>query len=106
MHAPEEYRRLRSYEGGFLLSEVLLADGSLDLSRAVAMIREHRPNIRFSLEMMTRDPLKVPCLSDNYWITFPDRNGLYLARTVRFVNEHRSPQPFCPASRSFRTKKQ
>jgi sugar phosphate isomerase/epimerase len=81
------------YEDGFLLSEVLLSDGYLDLSRAVAMIREHRPNVHFSLEMITRDPLKVPCLTDNYWITFPDRNGLYLARTVRFVNEHRSPRP-------------
>ena len=78
---------------GFLLSEVVLGDGYLDLKQAVATIREHRPNARFSLEMITRDPLQVPCLEDKYWITFPDRNGLYLARTLRFVNEHRSPQP-------------
>ncbi|MBV9500949.1 MAG: sugar phosphate isomerase/epimerase [Acidobacteriaceae bacterium] len=81
------------YQDGFLLSEVLLGDGYLDLNQAVATIRQHRPKVRFSLEMITRDPLEVPCLNDDYWITFPDRNGLYLARTLRFVNEHHSSQP-------------
>ena len=37
--------------------------------------------------MITRDPLKVPCLTDKYWITFPDRNGLFLARTLSMVNK-------------------
>jgi sugar phosphate isomerase/epimerase len=81
------------YEDGFLLSEVLLGDGYLDLPKAVSAIRQHRPEAHFSLEMITRDPLKVPCLSDNYWITFPDRNGIYLARTLKFVDTHRSPRP-------------
>jgi hypothetical protein len=43
--------------------------------------------------MITRDPLKVPCFTDKYWATFPDRNGLALARTMRFVNTHKSAQP-------------
>jgi hypothetical protein len=38
--------------------------------------------------MITRDPLKVPCLTDAYWATFPERNGLYLARALRMVHEH------------------
>ena len=35
----------------------------------------------------TRDPLEVPCLTDKYWITFPERNGLYLARTLTMVEK-------------------
>lgn len=81
------------YEDGFLLSEVLLGDGFLDLKRIVSTIREHRPNTRFSLEMITRDPLKVPCMTDHYWVTFPDRNGIYLARTFRLVEKNRAQHP-------------
>jgi sugar phosphate isomerase/epimerase len=73
-------------DNGFLLSEVLLGDGYLDLPRA-------RPKAHLLLEMITRDPLKVPCLTDKYWVTFPDRNGLYLARTLRFVASHKPVQP-------------
>jgi hypothetical protein len=40
--------------------------------------------------MITRDPLPVPCLGDKYWASFPDRNGLYLARTLRFVATHKA----------------
>ena len=76
---------------GFLLSEVLLGTGYIDLPRALSLVRRSRPDANFSLEMITRDPLKVPCLEDSYWVTFPDRNGLFLARTLRFVNQH---QPF------------
>jgi hypothetical protein len=43
--------------------------------------------------MITRDPLKVPCLTDKYWATFPGRHGLTLARTLRFVNSHKSVKP-------------
>jgi len=39
------------------------------------------------LEMITRDPLKVPCLTDKYWAALPERNGLYLAKTLRLVAE-------------------
>jgi hypothetical protein len=45
--------------------------------------------------MITRDPLKVPCVTEKYWATFPDRNGLYLARTLAMVraNKPRKPLP-------------
>jgi len=78
---------------GFLLSEVPLNQGALDLAKVVDTIRTARPRIRFSLEMITRDPLKIPCLSDQYWVTFPDRDGLYLARTLRFVHDHSPSEP-------------
>jgi hypothetical protein len=43
--------------------------------------------------MITRDPLKIPCLTDKYWMTFPDRNGLYLARTLTLVRDHSTREP-------------
>ncbi len=78
---------------GFLLSEVLLGDGYLDLPRAIGLVQQARPKVRLLLEMITRDPLPVPCLTDKYWATFPDRSGLYLARTLRFVGTHKPAQP-------------
>ena len=81
------------YADGFLLSEVPLGTGVLDLARAVRVVQKANPKVRFALEMITRDPLKVPCLTDRYWATFPDRNGIYLARTLRYVNQHKSTRP-------------
>ena len=73
------------YAEGFLLSEMPLGEGMLDMKRIVDTIRRARPRSRFTLEMITRDPLKVPCLTDKYWITFPDRPGIYLARSLRMA---------------------
>jgi 3-oxoisoapionate decarboxylase len=78
---------------GFLLSEVPLGQGILDLPAVVEAIHRTRPQARFSLEMITRDPLKIPCLTDNYWATFPERNGEYLARTLRLVRDHPPAAP-------------
>jgi hypothetical protein len=44
-------------------------------------------------ELITRDPLKVPVLTDKYWITWPDRSGKYLADTIRLVNANASKKP-------------
>ncbi len=80
---------------GFLLSEMPLGTGMLDMRRIVDTIHAARPDTRLTLEMITRDPLKVPCLTDGYWATFPERNGRYLARSMRLVHESegRAPLP-------------
>lgn len=83
---------------GFLLSEVPLGQGVLDLNKVVKTIRTARPRVRFNLEMITRDPLKIPCLTDRYWVTFPDRGGIYLARALRFVHDHPPPGPLLRVS--------
>jgi 3-oxoisoapionate decarboxylase len=72
---------------GFLLSEVPLGEGIVDLKKAVETIHAARPKTRITLEMITRNPLLVPCLTDKYWATFPDRNGKYLADTLRMVRD-------------------
>jgi 3-oxoisoapionate decarboxylase len=68
---------------GFRVAEVPLGGGFIDLERAISLVQQARAEARFSLEMITRDPLLIPCLSDEYWATFPDRNGLQLLRNRR-----------------------
>ena len=55
---------------GFTLAEVPLGQGVLDLPRIIARIHAANPAARFNLEMITRDPLRIPCLTDGYWSTF------------------------------------
>ena len=80
---------------GFLLSEVPLGEGILDIPRTVDTIRRARPHVHFSLEMIVRDPLVVPCLTDRYWETFPRVNGRDLARALSRVRSSggRPPLP-------------
>lgn len=86
------------YPEGFRLAEVPLGQGFLNLRRMVEIIRRANPQIHFSLEMITRDPLRVPCLTDKYWVTFPERNGRCLAKTLRLVREHRPRKPLTKVS--------
>jgi sugar phosphate isomerase/epimerase len=81
------------FNDGFLLSEMVLGQGFLDLTRMISIVRRARPATRLSLEMITRDPLQVPCLTDKYWIAFPDRNGVFLARTMQLVQRYKSTTP-------------
>jgi sugar phosphate isomerase/epimerase len=74
---------------GFRISEVPLGDGLLDMKRIVDTIRRAKPAVHFSLEMIVRDPLEVPCLTDKYWSTFDDVNGVYLARMLSRVRANR-----------------
>ena len=60
---------LRESQDGFLLGDIPLGQGSFDLKQMVEVIRNAKPNVRFALELITRDPLKVPCLTDQYFAT-------------------------------------
>ncbi len=80
---------VQPYEDGFLMAQVALGTGFLDLKRVTEAIRRYHPKINFSLEMMARNPLKIPCLTDRYWATFPNRSGGYLARALRWVEKNK-----------------
>ena len=79
---------LQPYEDGFLLADIPLGQGALDLKKMVDILRKAKPDVHFSLELITRDPLKVPVLTDKYWTTFPDLPASDLARTMRYVRDH------------------
>jgi len=80
---------VEEYADGFLLSEVPLGTGILDLPRIVAMCKSQNAAVNFSLEMITRDPLEIPCLKDEYWATFGGVSGTELARTLRMVRQRK-----------------
>ena len=82
---------------GFLMSEVPLGEGMFDLPRMVNAIRAARPDVHFSLEMITRDPLRVPCLTEKYWSTFTEIPGVDLAR---FLTRMRASKPRLPLPRT------
>lgn len=63
------------HEDGFLLADVPLGEGLLDLPEMVRILQKARPETHFSLEMATRDVLTVPCLTEKYWATFSDVPG-------------------------------
>lgn len=82
-----------TYPEGFLLSEVNLGTGFLDLAEMIKTIRDHRPQARFNLEMITRDPLKIPCLTNEYWATFDPLPAAELAVYLSWIRENSSNSP-------------
>lgn len=73
---------------GFRLAEVPLGQGMLDLKAVVGTLRKKgRTGLRFQLEMITRDPLVVPCLGEKYWATMGRVPGRDLARTLALVRK-------------------
>jgi 3-oxoisoapionate decarboxylase len=84
---------VRNYPDGFLLSEVLFEDGFLDVVAMWKRLKKSNPALNPTHELITRDPLKVPVLTDKYWVTWPSRSGRYLADTIRLINMVQSKKP-------------
>jgi sugar phosphate isomerase/epimerase len=84
---------VEEYEDGFLLSEVPLGEGILDLKQIVELLRKTDPNMIFNLEMITRDPLKIPVFTTKYWATFDDTYspvpGRDVAKVLALVKKNR-----------------
>lgn len=80
-------------ENGFLLAEVPLGEGFLDLPAIVKALRRARPDLQFCLEMITRDPLVVPCLARSYWTTFDNVAGSELAAALARVRANSRQEP-------------
>ena len=84
---------VQEYEQGFLLSEVPLGEGFLDLKRIVAACEKANPHMRHNLEMITRNPLKVPCLTQRYWKTFGKRPVQDLIAALDRVRSNKPKAP-------------
>lgn len=80
-------------QDGFLLAEVPLGEGFLDIPRVIEICRAARPDIKLNLEMITRDPLRIPCLTEQYWTTFGEMRAHELAEALRMVRAHQVDQP-------------
>ena len=81
------------YEEGFLLSEVPLGEGFLDLKKMVALLQKANPTIQFNLEMITRDPLKIPCLTSKYWATMETVPASQLGAALAMVRLNAAKKP-------------
>ena len=84
---------VEAYENGFLLSEVPLGEGFLDLPKIVQTVRRSQPGTRFTLEMITRDPLEIPVFTEKYWATFTALPGRDLAMMLKAVKNRKSSKP-------------
>jgi sugar phosphate isomerase/epimerase len=96
---------VQEYADGFLLSEVPLGDGFLDLPKMIAVLRKANPKIQFNLEMITRDPLKIPCLTEKYWATMPEAPAERLASALALVRQH-VPRSALPRTTGLSVEKQ
>ena len=89
---------LAEYADGFLLSEVPLGKGILDLKKIVDTIRGLHPDITFGLEHITRDPLQIPVYTEKYWASFDDKisplSGRDLAHMLSLVKTKGSKLPY------------
>ena len=84
---------VQASDDGFLLSEVPLGSGFLDLPRMIATLRKVNPGIDINLEMATRDPLRIPCLTDGYFTTFPERKATHLDAAMKLMKANPPKQP-------------
>ena len=82
---------------GFLLSEVVLGDGFLDLKTMVDKLRKKNPEMPLDIETITREPLKIPVYTSRYWVTFDDSYsplpGRDLARVLEIVQKNPPKKP-------------
>ena len=88
---------VEEYQDGFLLSEVPMGEGILDLKGIVELLRKKDPKMIFDLEMITRDPLKIPIYSEKYWATFDDNlsplPGRDVAKVIALVKNNKPKKP-------------
>jgi len=85
---------VREYENGFLLADVPLGRGCIDLPAVIRAIHEKKRDLHFQLELITRDALKVPVLTEDYWSTFQDLKATELSHTWAMIKERGSRQAF------------
>ncbi len=84
---------VQEYADGFLLSEVPIGEGFLDLPRMIATLRQAKPGVALHLEMITRDPLQIPCLTPGYWATLDEMKAAPLAAALARVKQNPPRQP-------------
>jgi len=82
------------HEQGFMMSEVPLGQGILDLRKIAGLCQKFFPPVTFNLEMITRDPLLIPCLTAPYWSTFHDQvPASAMAHILEMVESHKTTLP-------------
>jgi sugar phosphate isomerase/epimerase len=84
---------VEEYADGFLMSEVPFGTGFVNLPSIIGVLRKAKAAPRLNLEMITRDPLKIPCLTPRYWATLDDVPGRRLAAALALVRKQAAKKP-------------
>ena len=84
---------VRPSEDGFELSEVVLGEGQTPLREIISLLRGRDIRLPIVLEMITRDPLRVPYKTDLYWATYAKRDQPRVDRFERGVLSRASARP-------------
>ena len=90
---------VRENPQGFWFADVALGQGFLDLPALIKVLRAAKPDIHFNLETITRDPLNVPIMTNDYWVTLPDTPARELIRTMQVLKSQFYPKPFVLVSK-------
>jgi sugar phosphate isomerase/epimerase len=85
---------VREYPEGFLLADVPVGQGAIDLAAVIPIIREKKPEVLFHLELITRDALKIPFCRDDYWATLDAIKAPRLAETLGLLKKKSAPSDF------------
>ena len=82
------------YDKGFLMSEVQFGSGITDQKALFALMRQHNPRINAVAELITRDPLKIPVLTDDYYRSFPRAQRQRRDRWMAMVTAKQTKLPY------------
>ena len=85
---------IRESEDGFLLADVPVGQGAINLKEIIAVVRAKKPSARFHLELITRDPLRIPIYHESYWRTLDAIKAPQLASTLGLLKSRSSPIDF------------
>jgi 3-oxoisoapionate decarboxylase len=81
-------------EDGFLLADVPVGQGAINLREIIKIVRAKKPEVLFNLELITRDPLRVPIFEDSYWRTLDAIKAPKLAATLATLKERSARETF------------
>ena len=71
-----------------------MGQGAINLREIIKIVREKKPEARFHLELITRDPLRVPIFNDSYWRTLDGIKAPKLASTLSALKSRPSAKEF------------
>ena len=78
----------------FLLADVPVGQGAINLREIIKIVRGKQPHALFHLELITRDPLRIPIYNESYWRTLDAIKAPQLATTLAMLKEPSSKTEF------------
>ena len=68
--------------------------GVADQKALWEILKAGNAELNFLHEIITRDPLQVPCLTASYWSSLPERSADELAKHMDWIRSNASELPY------------